>query len=181
MGYPTIEKFDIIFIERTLANVKEFVNPNTFTHLINSLVGLIFIPNEFNKKRRRIYKIDFLNKFISNYPKLEKIFSGQVILTDELGNQFQQRKFYYKNQNFEEKTTTDTTVGELVRLFRNGIAHSNITPVPDGDYWKGIIVKNFKTIKKEKANDFNFETFLNQEELCVFATLIAEEYLKNAN
>lgn len=56
MGYPTIDKFDIKFIERTKQNVKEFDKPNKFTHLINSLVGLIFIPNEFHKKGRRTYK-----------------------------------------------------------------------------------------------------------------------------
>lgn len=65
MGYPTIDKFDIKFIERTKQNVTEFDKPNKFTHLINSLVGLVFIPNEFNKKSNRTYKIDFLNKPIS--------------------------------------------------------------------------------------------------------------------
>ena len=66
MGYPTIDKFDIKFIERTKQNVKEFDKLNKFTHLINSLVGLIFIPNEFHKKGRRTYKVDFLNSFIAN-------------------------------------------------------------------------------------------------------------------
>jgi hypothetical protein len=53
MGYPTIDKFDIKFIERTKQNVKDYDKQNKFTHLINSLVGLIFIPNEFNKKRQK--------------------------------------------------------------------------------------------------------------------------------
>ena len=43
MGYPTIDKFDIKFIERTKQNVSEFDKTNKFTHLINSLVGLIFV------------------------------------------------------------------------------------------------------------------------------------------
>jgi hypothetical protein len=76
-------------------------------------------------------------------------------------------------------TIYNTELGELVRLFRNGIAHSNIIPVSKGGYWEGIIVKNFENPTKEKKNDFNFETFLNQKELRVFATLIADEYLKN--
>ena len=181
MGYPTIERFDIKFIERTKDNVKEFDKPNSFTHLINSLVGLIFIPNEFYKKGRRTYKIDFLNRFISEYPTLVTIFSKQETLTNEQGIQFQQRKFFYKNKNGIHKTIDNTTVGDLVRLFRNGIAHSNITPVAEGDYWKGIIVKNFETSAKERTNDFNFETYLNQKELRLFATFIADEYLENAN
>jgi hypothetical protein len=181
MGYPTIEKFDIKFIERTKANVIEFDKPNSFTHLINSLVGLIFIPNEFYKKGRRTYKIDFLNKFIVEYPTLIQIFSNQVMLTNEQGVQFQQRKFFYKNKNGNIRTIENTTVGDLVRLFRNGIAHSNIIPVAEGDYWQGIIVKNFETSAKERVNDFNFETYLNQSELRKFATFIADEYLDNIN
>lgn len=179
MGYPTIDKFDIKFIERTKQNVKEFDKLNKFTHLINSLVGLIFIPNEFHKKGRRTYKVDFLNSFISNYPELEKIFTGEVTIENELGNQIIQNKFFYRDNKGNQKTIYNTELGELVRLFRNGIAHSNIIPVSEGDYWKGIIVKNFESPTKEKKNDFNFETFLNQKELRVFATLIADEYLKN--
>ena len=179
MGYPTIDKFDIKFIERTKQNVKEFDKPNKFTHLINSLVGLIFIPNEFHKKGRRTYKVDFLNSFISNYPELEKIFTGEVTIENELGNQIIQNKFFYRDNKGNQKTIYNTELGELVRLFRNGIAHSNIIPVSEGDYWKGIIVKNFENPTKEKKNDFNFETFLNQKELRIFATLIADEYLKN--
>ncbi|RAR70625.1 HEPN family nuclease [Flavobacterium aciduliphilum] len=179
MGYPTIDKFDIKFIERTKQNVKEFDKTNKFTHLINSLVGLIFIPNEFHKKGRRTYKVDFLNSFISNYPELEKIFTGEVTIENELGNQIIQNKFFYRDNKGNQRTIYNTELGELVRLFRNGIAHSNIIPVSEGNYWKGIIVKNFENKTKEKNNDFNFETFLNQKELRVFATLIADEYLKN--
>lgn len=179
MGYPTIDKFDIKFIERTKQNVKEFDKPNKFTHLINSLVGLIFIPNEFHKKGKRTYKVDFLNNFISNYPELENIFSGEVTIEDENGHKIIQNKFFYRNKKGNQMTIYNTVLGELVRLFRNGIAHSNIIPVSEGNYWQGIIVKNFENNNKEKNNDFNFETFLNQKELRVFATFIADEYLKN--
>lgn len=179
MGYPTIDKFDIKFIERTKQNVKEFDKPNKFTHLINSLVGLIFIPNEFHKKGKRTYKVDFLNSYISNYSELEEIFAGEVTIKDELGNQIIQNKFFYRDKKGNQRTIYNTELGELVRLFRNGIAHSNIIPVAEGDYWKGIIVKNFENYSKEKKNDFNFETFLNQKELRIFATLISDEYLKN--
>jgi hypothetical protein len=177
MGYPTIDKFDLRFIERTLENVKLAKNPNKFTHLINSLVGLIFLPHEFNKKGKRTYTVDFLNKPLSDYELLAKIFSGEVDLTDEKGKHFKQAKFYRKdraNNNVDIKTTT---VGELVRLFRNGIAHQNIIPVGEGGYWKGIIVRNYTN---EKSGDYNFETFLNQKELREFATLIATEYLNHA-
>jgi len=178
MGYPTIDKFDIKFIERTKANVKSFKSPNKFTHLINSLLGLIFIPNEFNKKGTRKYKIDFLNNFISDYKELTGIFTGQVELMDEDNNLFMQHKFCYKTKNIEQSIET-TTVGDLLRLFRNGIAHQNIVPIADGAYWKGIIVRNYKNQKDEKNGDFNFETFLNQKELRLFATFIANQYIQN--
>jgi hypothetical protein len=131
------------------------------------------------KKGKRTYKIDFLNKPISDYKKLADIFTGNVTLVNEQGQNFQQRKFFKKDKNNNSNTIQETSVGELVRLFRNGIAHSNITPVAEGDNWKGIIVKNFVTPTKEKQNDFNFETYLNQRELRIFATFIADEYLNN--
>ncbi|WP_161805860.1 HEPN family nuclease [Pedobacter sp. Hv1] len=53
MGYPTIDQFDIKFIERTKQNVASFSGPNKFTHLLNSLIGLIFVPHEFNNKGKR--------------------------------------------------------------------------------------------------------------------------------
>jgi hypothetical protein len=181
MGYPTIDKFDIKFIERTKENLSEFKPSYNFTHLINSLVGLIIIPNEFNKKGKRTFKFDFLNKPISDYKTLSRIFTGEVTLINEQGNKFQQRKFFTKDKNENPKTIEETTIGELVRLFRNGIAHSNITPVADGLNWKGIIVKNFKSAAKEKVDDYNFEAYLSQNELLQFATFIASEYLKNIN
>ena len=179
MGYPTIDKFDIKFIERTKANVKSFKRPNKFTHLINSLIGLLFVPHEFHKKGYRKYKINFLNNYISDYKTLSKIFSGSVNLTDEQGELFKQSKFFCKDKHNNLRTLETTTVGDLVRLFRNGIAHQNIIPVAEGTYWKGIIVRNFSNKQKERNGDFNFETFLNQKELRVFATFIADEYLKN--
>ena len=179
MGYPTIDKFDFRFIERTLSNVKASRSPNKFTHLINSMIGLIFIPNEFNKKKKRLYTVDFLNKSISDYELLRNIFSGEVKLQNEQGQTFTQAKFFRRDRS-GKKTITSTTIGELVRLFRNGIAHQNIIPVGEGLYWKGIIVRNFENEESEKKGNFNFETYLNQKELREFSTFIASEYLKNA-
>lgn len=179
MGYPTIDKFDIKFIERTKENVNESVLPNTFTQLINSLVGLIFIPNEFYKKGKRTYLIDFLNKPVSEYQQLTEIFTGEVTLANELNEPFQQKKFFRKGRNDIQFSLEETTVGDLVRQFRNGIAHSNIIPIAEGNSWKGIIVRNYESREKEQRKDFDFEVYLNQHDLKKFAIFIADEYLKN--
>lgn len=179
MGYPTVDKFDIKFIERTKANVKSFDKPNKFTHLINSLLGLIFIPNEFHKKGKRKYKVDFLNSRIAEHELLTNIFNGNADLMNEQLEHFSQQKFYLRNNKNIEQTIETTTIGELLRLFRNGIAHQNITPVAEGDYWKGIIVKNYRNQKDEKNGNFNFATYLNQKELRLFATFIADQYIQN--
>ena len=179
MGYPTIDKFDLNFIKRTKENVATFKGDNSFTHLINSLVGLIFVPHEFNNKKKRKFKTDFFNQSISSFPELAEIFNGISKLTNEENTIFDQRKFYHKNNTGLELTINETTVGNLIRLFRNAIAHQNITPVKEGDAWKGIIIKNFKNENLEKKNDFNFEAYLTQKEVRLFSTFISEEYLKN--
>ena len=178
MGYPTIEKFDVRFIERTKENVANFTGNNKFTHLLNSLIGLIFIPHEFYKKGR-FFKVDFLDKFISDYVVLGKIFSGNVKIENDRGQNITQNKFYYKDNKGQEQSIETTKLRDLVRLFRNSIAHQNITPVAEGKNWIGIIVRNYKN-KTDMANGiFNFEVYLNQKEVLSFATLISTEYLEN--
>ena len=64
MGYPATDVFDIKFIERTRQNLEEFKGTNNFTNLINNLIGLIFIPHEYNNKGLR-KSLGFLNKKVS--------------------------------------------------------------------------------------------------------------------
>lgn len=180
MGYPTIDRFDVKFIERTLTNIKAANSPNKFTHLLNSLIGLIFIPHEFNRDNKRKYSMEFLNKKISQFPTLAKMFTGEADLKNEQGVHFRQTKFFLKNTSGKRQSTDTTAIGELVRLFRNGIAHQNIIPVAEGNYWKGVIVRNYQNPRKESEGDFNFETFLNQRELREFSTFVAIEYLRAA-
>ncbi len=181
MGYPKIAKFDKEFASRTLANVENFEHTNSFTHLINSLIGLIIIPRQFNLTKARKYKVDFLKINIADCPEICALFDGEEELIDEAGTKYKQPKFFFKDKN-GARTINDTNVGELVSLFRHGIAHSNITPVSDdsGVHWKGIIVKNYKNQSDEKNGDYNFQTFLDQDGLRHFATYIAKQYVANA-
>jgi hypothetical protein len=177
MGYPTINKFDVKFIERTNEILTTYDGNNDFTLLINSLLGLIFIPHEFQNKGHN-FKVKFLKKSISEYEKLTDIFSGVVQLTNEVGGVFEQKKFYYKPKDIEQTIHT-TTIGCLLKLFRNAIAHQNIIPVAEGENWHGIVVKNYKNSAEKKKNNFNFEAFLTQKDVQVLSTLISDEYLLN--
>lgn len=70
MGYPTIQNFDIVFVKRTLENTENYNGEYTFTMLVNSLLGLIILPNEYNIKGLRNYKFDFLNQSVTTFTEL---------------------------------------------------------------------------------------------------------------
>jgi hypothetical protein len=179
MGYPTIDKFDIRFIERTLTNVKMFRYQNRFTHLINSLLGLIFIPHEFAKKGKRQSSLKFLNSKVSDCKDLVSIFSGSVKISNEAGDLVDQPRYRHWDNKGNPVEIQDVTVGNLIRLFRNGIAHQHIVPVAEHNYWIGIIVRNFQSEPKEKLGHYNFEVFLNQRDLRIFATFIGSKYIES--
>jgi hypothetical protein len=58
MDYPSVNDFDKNFIKRTIENLDGKVK-NTFTHLLNSLLGLIILPRQWNLQGRR--KIEYFN------------------------------------------------------------------------------------------------------------------------
>jgi hypothetical protein len=51
MGLPSVEHFDISFVMRTLENLKNYRGNYEFTMLLNSLLGLIVVPNERSASR----------------------------------------------------------------------------------------------------------------------------------
>lgn len=179
MGYPSTDVFDIKFIERTKKNLEDFNGDNNFTNLINSLVGLIFIPHEYNNKGRR-KNLQFLKLKISEIEDLKTIFTFQSIDVKVDGRVEKFPKFQYRkggrNLNLE-----NIEVQDLLRLVRNSIAHANLIPFGEDNVWSGIIMKNFQDKKKEKKDKYNFITVLRRKELKTFAIIISNLYLKEVN
>lgn len=175
MGYPTTDVFDIKFIERTKENVKSFRGVNNFTNLINNLVGLIFIPHEYNNKGNR-KTLSFLKCKISEIESLKTIFEARAIDVQVDGEIKQFPKFIYRKDG-KELDLDKIEVQDLLRLVRNSIAHANMIPFGEGDVWEGIIIKNFQDKKKQKKDKYNFITVLKREELEKFALTISDLYL----
>lgn len=73
MGLPSIENFDISFIKRTSENLTNYKGDYEFTMLLNSLLGLIVVPNE--SKDGRKFNFDFWSKKLTDFPELNAIFT----------------------------------------------------------------------------------------------------------
>jgi len=178
MGYPATDIFDIKFIERTKKNLEDFKGENNFTNLINNLIGLIFIPHEYNNKRKR-QNISFLKKSISEIEEFANIFSSDQVEIIVDGELVALPKFKYIKDNkalsIEEVKTED-----LLRLMRNSFAHANLTPFGEGNIWQGVIIKNYQDKKKERKDKYNFIAVLKRKELEKFAITIADLYLDDA-
>lgn len=177
MGYPTVKNFDISFIKRTLENLEKTNSEFEFTMLVNSLLGLLILPNEYNIKDKREYNFDFLNKEITYYSSLKDIFKIQEInLMDENNKECKQSKFYWLDNSGKKINPDNITLGNLIKRVRNGIAHFGIIPTKDKDQWEGIIIRNYPN----RDDTFNMEIYLTKHELETFAKFIANKYLNTA-
>ncbi len=185
MGYPTVENFDIAFVERTRKNLEDCRagSPihNDFTMLLNSLLGLVIVPNEVNIKGKRTFHENPFEKKLSEFPVLKAILEGpDVKIEREDGKPYTQRKFCWLTGTRNELSVRQITLGAFLTRIRNGVAHFGIMPTKHGvNSWEGIIVKNFPSPKTNPAFS-NLEVYLEQEEIEKIACVIADEFLKNA-
>lgn len=176
MASPSIQNFDISFIERTLKNLEEYKGEYDFTLLLNSLLGLLILPNEFNIKGVREYNFNFLEEKITKYTDLKDIFFiKDITLINEDNKEYIQKKFYWSNNNKNKLNPEDIKLADLINRIRNGVAHFGIIPTKDGDKWKGIIIRNYP---EKKSGYFNMEIYFEEKELKTFAEFIAKKYLK---
>lgn len=174
MGFPTIENFDLAFIIRTKENLSNYKGNNDFTMLINSLLGLIILPNEYNVKNKRDYDFDFLRMKVNYFQKLNDIFKEKVtILFNETGQEIKQKKFFWLSNSGVEFKLNQIVLSDLLNRIRNGIAHFGIIPTKDKDIWHGVIIRNYPKFSKK----YNMEIYLDQNELLEFATFIADKYI----
>lgn len=175
MGYPTTDVFDIKFIERTRQNLEEFKGTNNFTNLINNLIGLIFIPHEYNNKGLR-KSLGFLNKKVSEIKPLTNIFAtdNAKVMIDGVVNDLP--KFKYRKDG-KDLNLNEIEIRDILRLVRNSFAHANLIPFGEGKTWEGVIIKNYQDKKKEKKDKYNFIAVLKRQELEDFAIIISNLYL----
>lgn len=172
MASPSIQYFDISFIERTLENLKKYEGKYDFTMLLNSLLGLLIVPNECNIKQKS-FEYPFLKKKVNNFSKLRDVFKIKLyIFLDEKGREIEQNKFKWLGANNKELDIDAIALEDLLKRIRNGIAHFGITPVKEDALWKGVIIKN--SVKGK----INMEIYLDKEELKIFALFIAEKYIE---
>jgi hypothetical protein len=184
MGYPTVENFDIAFVKRTRKNLDDLRDgvpvQNDFTMLLNSLLGLVIVPNEINIKGRREFHENPFDKPLAEFPVLKAILEGpNAKIETEEGDIYTQRKFGWFTVRRKQRSVAEVTLGQFLRRVRNGVAHFGIMPTKHGaNRWKGIIVKNFPS--KTDPTFCDFEMYLEQDEIEKIARLIADEFLNNA-
>lgn len=171
MGYPSISNFDKTFINRTLENLEKDI-PYPFTHLLNSLIGLIILPLQWSIQGRR--ELEFTKKEISVFDELFFL-TETTFYTNKEGENVQTKKLYFK---YEDKVVL--TVGMLLKKLRNSIAHQAIRPTKENDDWRGVIFRNYSNERKtyEWGENYDLQLYLTKNEIELFAKFIAEKYLE---
>jgi hypothetical protein len=175
MGYPTVVYFDYNFVKRTLDNLENSEIKNDFTLLVNSLFGLIIIPNQMNVQERR--ELSFFDKTIDEFSELDFL-KEDTTYSDELSeNKYKEihtPKLYHKYLDYNR-----ILISELLNKMRNGIAHGAIRPTKEDKRWYGIILRCYTRdshIKRWEDN-YDFQVCLSQSELKAISIFIANNYL----
>lgn len=171
MGYPTISQFDVNFIQRTQENLKCEVT-NRYTHLMNSLLGLIVLPRQYfeqGKTNKAFYKLKILE-----IPELSFL-KGYTTYNDEFGMNINIKKLEDKHRQVEE-----LTVGALMARLRNCIAHQSIRPTSEHNEWKGMIFRNYSSERRSAAwqDNYDLQVYVTMEELKRLCDYLTDNYLK---
>lgn len=178
MGYPTVEKFDKVFIQRT----KEILDGNfsdyDFTLLINCLMGLLVLPNERKSKH---FRREHLNQTIDTFPEpIRNIFvENQVVYyQDEDQKEKQMSKCAFFTNKGKKKSASPVPLSELLGKLRNAIAHFNIKPTKSSDdyKWEGIIVKNIFFNNELKKSFTTMKLYLSKDEIKELVAFIIKRY-----
>jgi len=170
MGYPTTKFFDLNFIRRTRENLeKEGEFEHDFTFLINTLVGLLILPNE-KLKKGRFMRYNPFKKKICEVPKLNRMFNKRKVTICQEGTKEIYKVSIWQNNGIE-KDISKVPVYEVLSKIRNSIAHFGIEPTRVGDKWDGVILRNIHN------GNLTFEVYLTQLELKELAIYISDKYL----
>lgn len=167
MGYPNLEKFDVELLERTYRNLSSNSIENRFTQLINSMLGMIILPVEYNAdKDLKPYSVKLMNI------KLIKDMINQK-LNITIGNQdFEYQKLYWPNIDYEK-----ISLFEFILKMRHAVAHQNIKPFKEGSEWVGVVFRCYPRGSHCKKWDsgFTFQVCLTQEEIMKLFDVLFEQ------
>jgi hypothetical protein len=153
MGYPTISQFDKNFIARTIENLNGDVK-NTYTHLVNSLLGLVILPRQWNVLGKRT----------------PEFFNYKVIDCIDL-------LFLSEVTTFSDEKSVSHEISKLEKL-RHSIAHQSIRPTQEEDKWRGIIFRSYPNdlIAAQWGDNYSLQLYLTESELRKLVLFIAERY-----
>jgi hypothetical protein len=170
MGYPTIGQFDVNIISRTIQNLDAKVQ-NTYTHLVNSLMGLVILPRQWNLQRRRTitsFESRILESENLNFLNNKDIFTNEDNLNEEIPI------LELRGKNIQEITFKD-----IIDNLRHSVAHQSIRPTQENNSWHGIIFRSYRNDEQAThwGNDYRMQLYLTEEQLRILVTEIADKYL----
>ena len=178
------------FITRTQVNLEEYHGDYEVTQLVNSLLGLVSIPESWEYGSLDNYEVDFkryLNK------ENNKIFFR---IDEERSESDYELINYLKEKEYEICFVTDYIDSEMkfkdfIRHFRNGVAHGYVYPsnlygkvetVFFADYnpskHKGKYLDMKVREKKEILDDFDYVFEFSVGDLEDFVTKFSQQILK---
>jgi len=147
MGVPN-GPFDIELITRTKQLLDTYKGYYTNTLLMNSLLSLIVLPQQYNARQRNL---SFMNQDLTKIREIDFVLNSPRFLFDP------------RRHNNDLKN--------LMNRIRNGIAHQNIQVIGKNHEWATIIIED-----KDKSGQVGLHLELTIEELKKLAIYIADEY-----
>lgn len=162
MGKIEEKDFDIEFIERTQTLIKEYNGQTEFTLLLNCLLGLIILPNQFNQRKRLKYLDSELTEIpdIFNSLKINKNFKFNPTKRERGSNP---PRYVPAKQNLKS----------LLKSIKNALSHiETIKPINKNEKWVGVklIDKNMTT------QNIEMECVLKYSQIKIIAEHISTEY-----
>lgn len=149
MGIPE-GKYDIELIKRTKNLIKDYKGKYNLTLLMNGILSLIVLPQQYNSRIRRL---NFMNQDLNQIPDIDYILNSP--------------NFHFDRRNF------NNDLKNLLNRIRNGIAHQRIEAISEENKWKGVIIEDY-----DRNDNIGLHLELKTSELRKFAFFIADKYLE---
>lgn len=167
MGYPNVVDFDVEIMKRTYMNIENRNITNTFTHILNSMMGMFVLPIEIDKKNERkkyISKINEYELFCAKKDKKENVTVGN-------------KEYEIDVVSIKSKTFDEISIFDIMYGLRNSIAHQNVRPVKSSnESWEGVIFRNYTDGKNNKQwnDEWKFQIYLTESELKDFMKIVLD-------